>query len=150
MLVTNIVGLNFVGLFLVSVGKITYKISVGVQSHDRVKPNSVELSWGWVEAELTPFHKSCLKPFCIPLLCRLPIKSCVCIWSQTFPISCMATILGLGHTGENIKRKEIDFSIPWSYQSNGWRFKWFWREKEVFKKKREYLEWNKVLGLKST
>ena len=36
-------GQNF-GLFSVSVGKITYKISVGVQSHNHVKPNSVELS----------------------------------------------------------------------------------------------------------
>ena len=43
-------GKNSVGLFLVSVGKIKCKISVGVQSHNLVKPHSVEvvlrLSWG--------------------------------------------------------------------------------------------------------
>ena len=42
---------HFLSIFMVFVGKITYKISVGVQSHNHATPNSVELSRDCVKAK---------------------------------------------------------------------------------------------------
>ena len=43
---------HLLSIFMVFVGKITYKISVGVQSHNHATPNSVELSRDCVELGL--------------------------------------------------------------------------------------------------